>query len=276
MVDLKYLKKKRTKKVASIVTLVTGVLLIPFMLLSFMGRDIGHFTIGLKNSNVKLALSTDIDFKESTTFMSLDKLPPYTPSYTIEALNSVSDVVLDDPSSNDTIGKKTNPYTNTDEYLYFFKYTFYLKNVGDVNASYNFKFSIVDNKRPSNVNYSLDDILRVRFYENSNLSEHNYVTYAKEGITPHFNEGSIEPFYNTCVNKETGSFCDEYGFATNFESETIILSNDINHFKIGDVTRYTVVLYLESNDKECDGEMPDETYLKLAINIEAFEEVNEE
>ena len=255
MVDLKYLKKKRTKKVASIVTLVTGVLLIPFMLLSFMG--------------------TDIDFKESTTFMSLDKLPPYTP-YTIEALNSVSDVVLDDPSSNDTIGKKTNPYTNTDEYLYFFKYTFYLKNVGDVNASYNFKFSIVDNKRPSNVNYSLDDILRVRFYENSNLSEHNYVTYAKEGITPHFNEGSIEPFYNTCVNKETGSFCDEYGFATNFESETIILSNDINHFKIGDVTRYTVVLYLESNDKECEGEMPDETYLKLAINIEAFEEVNEE
>ena len=243
MVDLKYLKKKRTKKVASIVTLVTGVLLIPFMLVSFMGRDIGHFTIGLKNSNVKLALSTDIDFKESTTFMSLDKLPPY---------------------------------TNTDEYLYFFKYTFYLKNVGDVNASYNFKFSIVDNKRPSNVNYSLDDILRVRFYENSNLSEHNYVTYAKEGITPHFNEGSIEPFYNTCVNKETGSFCDEYGFATNFESETIILSNDINHFKIGDVTRYTVVLYLESNDKECDGEMPDETYLKLAINIEAFEEVNEE
>ena len=275
MVDLKYLKMKRTKKVASIVTLVTGVLLIPFMLLSFMGRDIGHFTIGLKNSNVKLALSTDIDFKESTTFMSLDKLPPYTP-YTIEALNSVSDVVLDDPSSNDTIGKKVNPHTNNAEYLYFFKYTFYLKNVGDVNASYNFKFSIVDNKRPTNVNYSLDDILRVRFYENSNLSEHNYVTYAKEGITPHFNEGSIEPFYNTCVNKETGSFCDEYGFATNFESETIILSNDINHFKIGDVTRYTVVLYLESNDKECEGEMPDETYLKLAINIEAFEEVNEE
>ena len=77
MVDLNYLKKKRRKKVASIVTLITGVLLIPFMLVSFMGRDIGHFTIGLKNNDVKLAMSTDIDFNESTTFISLDKLPPY-------------------------------------------------------------------------------------------------------------------------------------------------------------------------------------------------------
>ncbi len=275
MVDLNYLKKKRRKKVASIVTLITGVLLIPFMLVSFMGRDIGHFTIGLKNNDVKLAMSTDIDFKESTTFISLDKLPPYS-IYTYSRLNTFEGSVLDDPSSNGNIGKLTNPNTNEDVSLYFFKYTFYLKNVGDINASYNFKFSIVDNKRPTNVNYSLDDILRVRFYENSNLDEHNYVTYAKEGITPHFESGSVEPFYNTCINKNVGDFCDEAGFATNFEDETIILSNSRNHFNIGDVTRYTILLYLEGNDEECVGTIPDETYLKLAINIEAFEAVNEE
>lgn len=275
MVDLTYVKKRRRRKVTAIVTGVTGVLLIPFLILSFIGREIGHFNVALKNSKVALALSVDEELKDTTTLISLKDIPAYA-VYSNDAINRYyTDEMIDTVSSNDQIGKRVNPNTNETSALYFFKYTFYVTNVGEMNACYDLKLSITDNKRPSNVNYSLDDILRVRWYENDKDSTaHNYVTYAKKSLTPHFNDGDTTPNYDTCIGANDSNGMCKDGYATQFEDDTVILSENINHFKVKDTKRYTLLMWLEGNDPEAFGTTPDETYLKLAINIEAYEEVN--
>lgn len=276
MVDLTYVKKRKRKQVAKIVTGVSAVLIVPFLILSFIGKEIGHFTIGLKNSNVSLALATDKELTNKTTFIGLDKLAPYA-VYTVDGINkNYTDDTIDNIDSNDSIGKRVDPSTEETTALYFFKYTFYVVNVGEVNATYDISFSITDNKRPTNVNYSLDDILRVRWYENSgDSSSHSYKTYAKKSLTPNFKEGETEPFYNTCIGKNTNGVCKD-GYAELFSDDITILKNTTKHFKVGDYTRYTVLMWLEGNDPEAVGTTPDETYLKLAINVEAYEDVDEE
>ena len=275
MVNLAYVKKRKRKKVAILVSGITAIALTSFVVISFIGREIGHFNVGINNQGVDLALSKNGLFDDKSTFIGLDKLPSYD-IYSIEALKErYSDETLDNVSSNDdNTGKRIDSEGNVTG-LYFFKYTFFVKNVGDIIADYDLNFNIVDTKKPSNVNYGLDDIMRVRFYSNAinssdNSSLHEYKTYAKEGKDPHTSIDSLEPFYNTCIGGSVAGVCVD-GYATNFSSGSIILKENIKAFKPNEVRRYTYIIWMEGNDPEAFGAKPLDGYLKLNINIEGYE-----
>lgn len=275
MVDLTYVKKKRRRKIAGAVTTISGALIIPFLIIPFIGKSIGYFTIGLKNNGVSLTMDTDMEFSNPRTFMGIERQPGYS-IYSVGGINrNYKDEVIDNPSSNDEIGQRINPETKEVTALYFFKYTFFVKNTGTTKATYDIKLSIIENQKPTNVSYSLDDLLRVRWYENDALSDtHSYETYAKKSTTPNFDEKDENPFYNTCIGSNSDGICED-GYAELFNDDGAIIKSRVSGFAGGDIKRYTVVFWLEGSDPECIGTTPNQTNLKLAINIEAFEEKDE-
>ena len=274
MVDLKYVKRKRFRAIVLFITSVSIILITPFFILPFIGKSIGRFTIGLKNFDVSLSLSDSKDFTDSYTIKTFDKLPPYL-TYSNSFINkNYTDEYLDSEESNGKIGERINPETEEATALYFFKHTFYVKNTGNTFARYDIKFNIVENIRPTNVEYSLDDILRVRWYENED-DTHNYETFAKKEAKPALDENG-EVTYDACVDAEIGkSYECINGHATQFSGDEQVFESSVSRFAPGQIRRYTLIIWLGGTDAQCDGTPPDNTLLKLAIDINAYEDSNE-
>ena len=274
MVDLKYVKRKRFRAIVLFVTSVSIILITPFFILPFIGKSIGRFTIGLKNFDVSLSLSDSKDFTDSYTIKTFDKLPPYLTYSNIYLNRDYTDEYLDSEESNGKIGERINPETEEVTALQFFKHTFYVKNTGNTFARYDIKFNIVENIRPTNVEYSLDDILRVRWYENED-DTHNYETCAKKEAKSALDENG-ESTYDACVDAKTDSSYEcVSGYATQFSGDEQVFESSVSRFAPGQIRRYTLIMWLEGTDPQCVGTTPDNTLLKLAIDINAYEDSNE-
>lgn len=274
MVDLKYVKRKRFRAIVLFVTSVSIILITPFFILPFIGKSIGRFTIGLKNFDVSLSLSDSKDFTDSYTIKTFDKLPPYLTYSNIYLNRDYTDEYLDSEESNGKIGERINPETEEATALQFFKHTFYVKNTGNTFARYDIKFNIVENIRPTNVQYSLDDILRVRWYENED-DTHNYKTFAKKEAKPALDENG-EVTYDACVDAEIDSSYECInGHATQFSGDEQVFKSSVSRFAPGQIRRYTLIMWLEGTDVQVKGTTPNNTLLKLAIDINAYEDSNE-
>ena len=100
----------------------------------------------------------------------------------------------------------------------YIAYTFYLQNAGDTEISYEYDLVI------SNVTEKFDDAVRVRLYKDG-----EYVDYAKTKA-----DGTgAEP--NT----------------TEFQSSDIVTKREAEECKPGDITKFTVVIWLEIEDTDC-------------------------
>ena len=97
-------------------------------------------------------------------------------------------------------------------------YTFYCKNAGTETVTYRYQLYI------ANMTRDIEKAIRVRLYVNGEP-----VTYARTA-----SDGS---------GPEPGT--------TEFKTETVIAESDIENFAPGDVTKYTVVIWLEGNDPDC-------------------------
>ena len=198
MVDLKYVKRKRFRAIVLFVTSVSIILITPFFILpivssfikfslSFVSGQCSDIISDFESNSLSLSLSDSKDFTDSYTIKTFDKLPPYL-TYSNSFINkNYTDEYLDSEESNGKVGERINPKTEEGTALQFFKHTFYVKNTGNTFARYDIKFNIVENIRPTNVQYSLDDILRVRWYENED-DTHNYETFAKKEAKPALDE----------------------------------------------------------------------------------------
>lgn len=100
----------------------------------------------------------------------------------------------------------------------YIAYTFYLFNSGIEELDYTMKFEI------ENTSNHLDEAIRVRLYTNDSL-----VTYAKK-------------------NSLTGEA--ESG-TTAFESNKYIVTNTVTDFKPEQYTKYTIMVWVESDDLDC-------------------------
>ena len=101
---------------------------------------------------------------------------------------------------------------------YYIAYTFYLLNSGTDSLDYSMRFEI------ENVSKDLDEAIRVRLYTDEKL-----VTYAKKSPVT----GEAE------------------GGTTAFESDKYIMTNTVTDFKPNQYTKYTIVVWVETDDKEC-------------------------
>lgn len=277
MVEGKYVKRKRRKKIATIVSAVCSGGVVVLMIVAFLGYRVGSFTVKLRQTNVKLTLTQNedsaTDGKQSanaqgnTTYLMVSSLPNYE-TYTASNLNDHSH--YDDQSVDYLDGAIADKETGKIEYIYYFKYTFYIKNIGETTADYSFTLRMTENQRPQATQYTytygFDDLLRVRLYKNNNEG-HNYSTYAKpprSGSPSHINEKGEEVW-----EELIWSGSDEY--ATNFVDENTIMTDTVERFKPGDYYRYTILTWLEGTDPECNGPAPDNGFTKLEIGIEATE-----
>ena len=104
-------------------------------------------------------------------------------------------------------------------------YTFYLRNDGEETIDYDAVLDV------TGVAKSADEAVRVMVYKNGEPS-----IFAKGR-------------YDDREQAETD--------ATKFESDTVVMSAKSTDFKVGDVDKYTVVIWIEGNDSECIDDIRD-------------------
>ena len=100
----------------------------------------------------------------------------------------------------------------------YIAYTFYIQNAGTVEVAYEYQVNL------SGVTQSLDEAIRLRRYVDGEAT-----TYAKTRS----DGGGAEP--NT----------------TEFYSATVIAKQRVDGFEPGEITKFTVVIWIEGNDPDC-------------------------
>ena len=120
---------------------------------------------------------------------------------------------------------------NGDNYV---AYTFYLKNAGEGMVAYNYQMYIV------NVENDLDEAIRIRLYIDGEWT--NYARTATDGSGP-----------------EPGT--------TEFLTERIVTQGQRQGFNSGDVTKYTVIIWIEGDDPDCIDDLLGGE-LKVAMDFE--------
>ena len=120
-------------------------------------------------------------------------------------------------------------------------YTFYIKNNGAVDIDYLAEIKILDVKK------NADEAIRVKVYKNGEPT-----LYAKPQKGTLMPEPDTTPFYS--IDKVSSTVYED--------------------FKVGDIDKYTVVVWLEGNDPECINDIIGGR-VKLAMHFSIVEEVQE-
>ena len=298
--ELGYVKKRKRKKVVAILTAFASMGIGTLVLVSFLGRFVGTFTVSLDSGSVKLSLAEQIDFEDSTSYLKIDSLPSFDLS-TFLSLPKAE--VIDSDASSYTDAIKTDSRGNSS--MDYFKYTFYVKNESNIAVDYDLKVNLTKNV-PSEDGRYLDTLLRVLVYDNdANSEEHAYTVYAKKSDTPNktygFEEGEITykeylsydgQWDNDFGERDAGgnlikdsdgnviyneaslqNFLDKKftGFAEMFQSDNVIATIPARNLLKDEIRRYTLVVWLEGEDQQAKGNPPEGGNLKLGVTINAYE-----
>lgn len=261
MVNSAYIRKRKAKRIVALVTTICGVLALIIGAIALLGQRAAPLTITLTQSGAVLDLTQHSGDDAGKTFLVADDVPDYTP-FSNEQFSYYEATYgnLDNENTYSQFVVSDNKQTSTK----FFKYTFYVTNRGNKAAEYDIRLNISNPTKDASNRYEIDSILRVRFYENRNLDEHNYITYAKKSATPHIDEEG-----NTSY-KELISI-DGSGYAEPFFSNNVVLSKKVTNLLPSESIRYTFVFWLEGEDPECQDEPPVDSSLILGVEIGAHE-----
>lgn len=260
MVDLAYVKKRKRKKITILVSSISAVVVAVFVILSFLGRNLGSFTVNLNRSNVSLALSEKSNLEDSTSFLRIADIPTMD-TYTYGMIDKDSEV---DSEATDYLKGAQRNIKGEVTSLNYLKYTFFITNTGTTLATYDFSLNFLDNEDGSNVdNQAIKDIMRVKLYSNTDSDSHNATIYANKGKNVKVVDG--QETFNEYVSDTNKQLC------TNFADEDTVLKFKYENFKPGEQIRYTVLIWLEGSDPECTGTPASDTKVRLGIDINAYE-----
>ncbi len=276
MYDLLFVRKRRRRRIAALISLISAIGISSLVLISFLGRTVGTFTVSLTNTTVRLALSEKQDFNESTTFLRIEKLYRFE-EFSYENLPRSEVLDNEDKKTLDPTILHQNPDTG-EVSMDYFKYTFYVKNVGSKAAQYNMSITIDDkNKSDDGTERTLDDTLRVMVYENdphSSVSSDPHI-YAKAAAVQNIDKDG-KPTYRELVYCPYRGFDkedDEHPLAETFYSSQTVAKWEVPNFKYNDIRRYTLVIWLEGSDPQSENSKlsPDGASIKLGVKITAYE-----
>ena len=281
MYDLLFVKRRRRRKIAALVALFSSFGVSSLVIISFLGRSVGTFTVALNNSEVKLALLEKEHSTNYSTYLRVTSNSNYVES-TFEDLRYKLNK-LDDETTPSDDGEKDQTYVDTNgktvkgKCLEYFKYTFYVKNIGSKTAAYSLKINIDDRTRADdNTGRSLDDTLRVMVFENKPDSDkHDYRVFAKKAAANNIDingvatERELISRRDLTSNQET----EECRLAEMFADGGTIAEYTTYGFIKNDMTRYTIVVWLEGTDPQSDYDkkLPKGATLKLGVDITAHE-----
>jgi hypothetical protein len=288
-----YVKRKRKKRIAWIFTVTGFIGCSVIAVMAFLGRQSGQFTIQLGTGKTQLTMSTNPSFgggsgssgdsasgSAGTTYLTATGLDSST-------VNSAGQLPNDDLIDNSDGGSHNRSDAATGTY---FAYTFFLKNDSTDFVSYSVSMSIDDYKNPENEATSILDILRVRLYENNHDSSttytHNETTYAMQSTIPwRMKDGSLidgkettqkEPIARYGTEDETVAGIADFsantreenkGFAEPFVSNILVFDRVHEYLPVSWIVRYTVVMWLEGYDYNCQGHQPKNASVTLSMHF---------
>ena len=275
MYDKEFVKKRRRRVIAALVSLISGIGVTSLVIVAFLGRFTGTFTVSLANSSVRLSLSDKLSFENPTSYLRIEKLHLFEEN-TYTALPS------DDVIDNENTPYNYGAYTNDDNVtvLRYMKYTFYVRNMGGKTAKYNLKINLQDrNKASDGSERTLDDTLRVMVYENDCIENigtqlHNKNIYAKEAAEYNIDKDgnkTMREFVSTYpyLNEED----DNHPLADTFANSSTVHTYERGAFLSGQTRRYTIVTWLEGEDPQSGflDDAPVDASIKLGVEITAYE-----
>ena len=272
MYDLLLVRRRRLRKIAAFVSLVSSIGVGSLVTVSFLGQYTGTFTVTITNSSVRLSISDKESFEDPTSYLRIEKLHDFE-EYTYDLLPDD----LDDENKAYDYGATRNTLLKKDVLLYF-KYTFYVGNMGGKVAQYNLKINILDRaKSTDGTNRTLDDTVRIMVYENdvddkTGNGLHTKEVFAKESATKHLDKnGNLTT--REFVTKEVYQEDDDHPLATTFESYSTVKTYQRGGFYQGQKRRYTIVMWSEGEDPQSpnDSEVPVGASLKIGVDITAYE-----
>ena len=271
--ELEYVKKRKTKKLVAITSGVATAAIGVFVLVAFLGRFVGTFTVALDTGSVKLSLSDNSKFDSPTSYIKIDSLPSFDLN-SFTSLPAASEI--DNENTTYTYGTTTDSHGNSS--MKYFKYTFFIKNESNIAADYDLKVNLTKNV-PSEDGRTLDTLLRVLVYQNDLTSnEHSYTVYAKKSETPNqtygYEDGDVT--FKEYISYNTPEKAEQHGdsfpgFAEMFENDNTVATLRVRNFQQNDVKRYTLVAWLEGEDQQAKGNPPEGGNLKLGVTINAYE-----
>ena len=281
MYDGKYVKRRRRKKAAVVIIGISTAGLTALAIVSFLGRYVGTFTVSLRNNDVKLTLSERSSFENTTSYLRISELQQFDEF----DFNRIINKQPDNEEYDYTYGASYLSEDGKPEGYSFFKYTFFVKNVGYIPSSYELKVKILDDKTQEGAGTStikLSDIMRVMVYENdSNDDTHNYHVYAKpkgndEDTVHKTKDGEVTN--REFVSRRPDSFemveSDEYPLAENFYDVSTVTYYKDRYLGVDEYRRYTIVTWLEGYDPQSSPtkEAPIGATIKLGVEITAYED----
>ncbi len=121
---------------------------------------------------------------------------------------------------------------NGDNYI---AYTFYLQNAGEAPISYEYSVNM------SNITNALDEAIRLKLYVDGTATTYAKTSAAGSGAEP----GTVE-----------------------FYSANVMARGRMDGFEPGEITKFTVVIWIEGNDPECvDWLIGGEMYIDMTMSI---------
>ena len=282
MYDLLLVRRRRRRRIAALVALFSSMGIASLVIISFLGRSVGTFTVSLKNSEVNLALVEAKDSNKYSTYLRINDSTPYI-EHSFDFFRDELATLDNEETSYEKIGKNEYTYldTNTNKIvkgtaIEFFKYTFYVKNVGAKTASYDMKITINDRtKADDESGRGLDDTLRVMVFENKPTSEeHSYRVFAKKAAENNYDINGNKTDRELIVSYDGNDHeTEEYRLAENFKSGTTVAEYNHTNFIKNEMMRYTIVIWLEGGDPQSkpDEDYPEGATLKLGVDIAAHE-----
>ena len=264
MYGTKYVKKRKTRIWVAIGGGISTIVVATLCIVSFLGRFVGTFTVRLEAGNVSLSLSEKKSFAEPTTYLRIGQLPPFQEYTYSNLVDKVGDSEIDSETTGYLLGANYYRDGVTIKSLNYFKYTYYVKNVGTIPACYDMDINVIDSQTDNGK--EVEDTLRIMIYSNDEDDAHDKVVYAKTSLEGHLDEnGNIS-------HKERISTAD-YGYAEQFESYSKITTVSVDYFDIGQIKRYTIVMWLEGYDPQSNREhdAPKNARIKLGVEINAYE-----
>jgi len=273
MVDLEYVKKRRKKKIAAIFSAVGAVGVTTLIIIAFLGRNIGAFSVTLRNKDVQLALATKSTFEDKSSYLMVDNpygLNQWCYSNFIDEF-SWNEVDREDKTFVDFADR--DPKTGEINSLRFFKYTFYIRNEKDTEAQYKIYINLVQNNIDTVTGVDLTKSLRVAILEDLEQGGKPNEVYARKSDTStHIDpdQGDIPTNREYVDGKPyTPTWA---GLAVPFGEGTVLAEHEKKDFKKADVHKYTLLYWLEGcDDPDGSGPIPLNSSIKLGVEIKAYE-----
>ena len=266
MYRLEYVRKRKRRRIVAIVGGISAVVVATFAIIAFLGRFVGTFTVTLESRNVDLTLLEKKDSTHQSSFLRVNSLAPFQEFTYSYFDNYGGDEVIDSDESDIKTGANLNPQGEIKS-LNFFKYTYYVKNVGKVPARYDWSVNILDNVASAD-GRSLLDTLRVMMYDDGVKT-----VYGKKLSTPHYDEEG-KPSYDPPISVDKYEATEEFpfmGYAHQFTSSTVVTTFRGQYLGVGEMRRYTIVAWLEGFRSSNEEFAPRGAKVKLGVEINAYE-----